>query len=362
MKIESVEIYRYTLPLVETMEVKDHTLVVRFGLLLKLTSADGAVGHGEIAPLPGYSLETLEEAAREAALLCDGLNGQPVPDGLEKLDGGFEAWLGQRVATASVRCGIEFAVLYAMAAERGIPLRRLIAPAAPNKIAMGGLLSGNLGEIRKKAIFLVNEGFRAVKLKVGRYDVPTDVQSTVWLREHLGGRVALRLDANRAWDFDTAVAFARETTKCAIDFIEEPVQDPGRLTEFAESTGMKIGLDETLQEMTPDAFRPWPNVKALVLKPTVLGLEKAVRLARKARENGIVPVISSTFESGFGLISLAQVAAAVQPEGVPSGLDTYEWLDEDVLRERAPLRSATLDLGLLDSYIGAITENRLENV
>jgi len=225
-----------------------------------------------------------------------------------------------------------------------------------------GLLNGNLGEIRHKAVALQRDGYRAVKLKVGRYSLADDVQTTVWLCNHFQNLSPIRLDVNRAWDFGTAVDYARRTSECAIEYLEEPLQEPGRLTEFAETTGSKLALDETLHKMEPDALRVWPNVTTLVLKPTVLGLEKAVRFARQGRSLGLRPVISSSFESGLGLFALAQVAAAVQPEGDPAGLDTYEWLGADVFRERLPIRRAVLELDEIQSLMPLLATERLQKV
>ncbi|MCJ7438230.1 MAG: hypothetical protein MUP97_10780, partial [Acidimicrobiia bacterium] len=46
-------------------------------------------------------------------------------------------------------------------------------------------------------------GFGTVKVKVR---VPTDVELVARVRDAVGPRVALRVDANAAWDVDTAVA------------------------------------------------------------------------------------------------------------------------------------------------------------
>ncbi len=361
MKIASVELFKYAIPFVEELRVKDRQLVTRSGVIVKLTSDEGAVGYGEIAPLPGYSPETLEVALQEATSLAGALSGQAVPDGLEILDGGFERWVMGRVKAPSVKFGFELAVLRMLAHARNVPLRRLLEPGASDVVHVAGLLNGNLGEIRKKASFLLNEGYRAVKLKVGRYALADDIRTTLWLREHLGETVSLRLDGNRAWSFDTALEYAREVTKCFIEFIEEPLADPSRLDEFTAVFGTRIALDESLIELPVEALQAKSHLAAVILKPTVLGLERSVRFGRRAQALGVIPVLSSSFESGLGLSALAELAAVVQPEGVPAGLDTYEWLDDDVFSERAPLRKPTLDLPMLSEY-SVPAEERLQKL
>lgn len=361
MKIKSVDVYRYNLPLVEALPVAGRTLAVRSGLFVRVESDDGAVGLGEAAPLPGYSPDSLEEAAQQAVGLGD-LAGQDVPEGVERLDGAFDAWVGGRLHAPSARCGFEAAVLNLLASSRGVPLRRLIAADAGGEVAVLGLLNGNLGEIRNKAVFLQKEGYQAVKLKVGRYELTSDVQTAKWLCHHLGTAVSLRLDANRAWDFETASSFFAQTEECSFGYIEEPLDDPSRFTEFADATGARLALDETLRAVPPEGLNVVPHVSTVILKPTVLGLEKSVRLARRARTLGITPVVSSCFESGWGLFTLAQVAAAVQPPGMPAGLDTYEWLDDDVFEYRLPIRQSVLRLEELEPLVPPVALGRLEKL
>jgi len=51
------------------------TLHERRGLLLRLEGADGAVGWGEAAPLPGFSTETLDEATHRLRRRAEELSG-----------------------------------------------------------------------------------------------------------------------------------------------------------------------------------------------------------------------------------------------------------------------------------------------
>ena len=57
-----ITLYRYQLPLSQPIQFHEQQLTVREGLLLKWGSS-----WGEIAPLPGFSRETLAEAQAEAA-------------------------------------------------------------------------------------------------------------------------------------------------------------------------------------------------------------------------------------------------------------------------------------------------------
>ena len=91
------------------------------------------------------------------------------------------------------------------------------------------------------------------------------------------------------------------------------------------------------------------GVKAIVLKATLLGgLYRSLALAREARRLGMIPVISSTFESGIGILGLARLAVFACP-GIPAGLDTYRWLASDVIRPRLKMSQGRVDLTSLEA-------------
>jgi isochorismate synthase/2-succinyl-5-enolpyruvyl-6-hydroxy-3-cyclohexene-1-carboxylate synthase/2-succinyl-6-hydroxy-2,4-cyclohexadiene-1-carboxylate synthase/O-succinylbenzoate synthase len=87
-------------------------------------AAAAAVGSGDVAPLPGLHIESLGAAERQLAALCEVLPGARVPATLATLHGRLSEWLetcvGVGVATLhpSVRCGLEGAVLSALAQVR----------------------------------------------------------------------------------------------------------------------------------------------------------------------------------------------------------------------------------------------------
>ena len=94
------------------------------------------------------------------------------------------------------------------------------------------------------------------------------------------------------------------------------------------ATGLPYALDETLA--TLETLEMFPNVAALVAKPTILG--GVGRIRQLASHNKPI-VFSACFESGIGIARIAQLAAEYAPKRV-AGLDTYSYLSEDVLIDR----------------------------
>lgn len=82
-------------------------------------------GAGEVAPLPGLSSESAQQAERQLAMLCTLLRGAAVPLTLPLLGGRFARWLedclgvGATALHPSVRAALEAAVLTALAQVSG---------------------------------------------------------------------------------------------------------------------------------------------------------------------------------------------------------------------------------------------------
>ena len=156
---------------------------VRRGLLVKCSGKDGHFGWGEIAPLKGFSAESLDEAMRQVLEW----RSEPTPD-LESL-------------FPSVRCGLEQALESCGTWPTLRPRRQ--------SVAIGGLLLGTGPDVLNAAVQCRNQGYRAVKLKVGRSDIDSEIDLVREVRRSLGPGMALRLDANRAWSLESAAEFGR---------------------------------------------------------------------------------------------------------------------------------------------------------
>ncbi len=333
MKLARIDIYRFSLPLSRNLELAGESYGERHGLLLEIHADSGHVGLGEIAPLPAFSAENIEIALKDACALRYRFLGSEAPQNLEELSGGFDRWLNDLSVCPSARFGFESAVLNCLAARRGVGLRSLLSDEPADKISINALLTGSAPEVLDRAARLKALGYRTFKLKVGKRSIGEEVDLTRRLRETLGSEVSIRLDANRVWETEDYLTFARSVVDCDIEYIEEPTPsraETHRLLTRDESP-LPIALDESLREIEPMALREYPYLAAVILKPTLLGLEKSMAYTRVALGMGATPVISSSFESGVGLITLANLAAVIQRPRSAAGLDTMAWFGADLL-------------------------------
>ncbi len=345
VKIVGFNLFRFTLPLARTLTVKGTKLAERSGLVIELTDEHDHTGLGEASPLPGLSAEDVATVESQVKSLRYALRSTEIPDNLEELSGGFARWLEQYEIAPSVRFGFETAVLNLIAVGRRLPLRRLISDRFRDSISTNGLLAGSANEIVERAVKLRSEGYKAVKLKVGQRPLDEDIRLACEVRRLIGDDIILRLDANRAWSIEDALAFFRQVSDCEIDYIEEPVHNYNMLALISNKSGLlPLAMDESLLELTPGSLTPLPNLKAIVLKPTLLGLETSMQFARMAASLGIVPVVSSAFESSLGLTALAEFAACLNATDVPVGLDTLDWFAQDLFANPRRINKGRLNL------------------
>lgn len=298
--MRQASLYRYTLPLKSGLVLKDIQLSEREGLLVRL-SEDGREGWGEIAPLPTFSHESLNEAENAVKIW-------------------LRHWLTFSTTVTPLPPSVDFGVSCALAELHGQLPQEIAQVPVP-------LCSDSSAEtcLRLSSTTLA-------KLKIGRLQPEQDGENAARLLSVLPN-LRLRLDANRAWTAQQAVTFAQKLTKsqrARIDFIEEPCHTPESSLAFAKQCEINIAWDETTRE--PD-FVPCqaPYVTALVLKPTLLGsLEKCRTLITQAEKCGLTSVISSSLESSLGLNQLARFATKYTKS--PAGLDTLNLMSHQLVR------------------------------
>ena len=301
--MRGAEVFAWEIPLEAGVVMRERRLKSRSGLLVRLTNGSRQ-GWGEIAPLPGFSQETVAEAHRETVIW-------------------LASWCAGRQPVESLLPSVAFGLSCALA-ELGSTL-----PAKGNyHCAM--LCTGDPDEL---VLRLQQQDNPLAKIKVGLYEPVRDGVMVNLLLEALPA-LTLRLDANRSWTLEKALNFARFVSvdlRSRIAFLEEPCRSPADSLRFSRETGIALGWDESTREA---GFRPVaePGVTTLVIKPTLTGsLDKVRLLVTQAHKIGLKVVISSSLESSLGLSQLARLARWLTPDVTP-GLDTLDMMQHQLVR------------------------------
>jgi o-succinylbenzoate synthase len=260
------------------------------GLMFReATLLDGPAGWGEFSPLPGYPCdpERCEEAAREAALV-----GWP----------------------AAVRAEV--------------PVNGLVPAVDPEKA----------GELAGEA---VASGVTTLKVKVGGRSLSEDANRVAAVRDAAGRSGRIRLDANGAWDVDTAVAAIERLAGFDLELVEQPVAGLEDLARVRRRIAIPVAADESVRSLD-DArlLAALDAADAVVVKVQPLG---GVRAALQVIETAAVPaIVSSLYETSIGLAAGVALAAALAELPYACGLGTGALLAGDVVADPLVPRAGVL--------------------
>ena len=135
--------------------------------------------------------------------------------------------LGPGVVLSNALAAIDIALWDLNARRFGVPLHTLLG-GAKDKVPIYntnvGWLSRSLDEmveLSRKAVR--RDGFRALKLKVGKPDPEEDVERVGKVRKAVGNGIKLMIDANQSWTIDQAVRRLQPLEKFDLVWIEEPL-------------------------------------------------------------------------------------------------------------------------------------------
>ena len=304
MKLESAHHTRYRRN--ARWESKTHRgdWSVRTGILLTLYDDEGQRGVGECAPLPGFSDASLTDCERALEALCERLRGVVV----ESSDGGA-ALLADCVTQLppEVSHALDQALLELSARVENRALDWFLgARGELGKAALHRLVSDVEKPLPTVNAWLDSDVFElcAFKLKVGAMPWRQDFTRVQALADKLPTGVLLRLDANRAWDFETAVRFLEAARGLPLQLLEEPLVDSDEvaLSELRHRFGVAIGVDESCRTLAAlERVIERGAADVVVLKPMFNGGPRAsLKLAERAAQAGLRVLVTGAFETEVG--------------------------------------------------------------
>jgi o-succinylbenzoate synthase len=330
VRIASVEVVPYALPFREPYVTARGRLDRREMALLRLRDEEGLTGLGEAVPLSLRGGATLAQVVAELESLGE----------MESLDEGV-----LRNGTAGLSAPARCAALTALMDLRG---RRAAAehpsPAAESHPVPcnATLVAGEPGAVAADALRWAEDGFSTFKLKLGAGDDTGQVRA---VREAVGLVARIRIDANGAWDVETAKRSLAELEEFDIELAEQPVATLEESVEVAAATSIPIAGDESV-ESRDDAERALAMGAcglAGVKLSKVGGPEEAIEIAE-----AIPSYVSSALDGPVGIAAAAQVAQTLREStgddapGLAHGLATQRLFASTIASIQCELRDGML--------------------
>jgi L-alanine-DL-glutamate epimerase-like enolase superfamily enzyme len=282
--------------------------VLARNVLVRVELADGTVGHGEAAPFPAFNGET------QASTLAAVEQVRRIVEGTT-----WGSWeqlataVGESIVPAgAARCGVEMAVLDAIARREGRPI---FGPASGMLRTDVTIPLGPVDECAEDARAWVAAGFSRLKIKLGR-TADDDALARVLAIHAAAPDAELLLDGNAGLTAPEATGLLRALADRALVPIlfEQPCAkvDLDGLAAVAGATAVPVALDETvsttgdLRRIRGFARRPF----VVNVKPMKAGFLEALRVYEEARRLGWPLMIGGMVEGKMAMSASACFAAS----------------------------------------------------
>jgi L-alanine-DL-glutamate epimerase-like enolase superfamily enzyme len=209
-------------------------------------------------------------------------------------------FIGRVGSTRVGLCAVEFALWDLACRQAGLPLWRHLG-ACRDKVKAystdGGWLSWSEADLVRDCTRLVERGFDAVKVKLGRPDPREDLRRIAAVRKAVGDHVDIMTDVNCAWTLATGKQYGSRLADFDVKWLEEPMkpEDVAMHAELAHAITTPIAVGETL--FTREAFRDYIAAGAVHYVQAdatkLLGIDEWLEVAALAASHNL-PVVPHT--------------------------------------------------------------------
>ncbi len=219
-------------------------------------------------------------------------------------------------------------------------------------IPINGLVwMGDKSTMKQRIREQIAAGFTTVKMKIGAIGIEDELELLKSVRAEFSSKdIALRVDANGAFDSRKAMDVLQRLADLQVESIEQPVA-PGLyevMSDLCERSPIPIALDEELIGLNSrqakidllDSVKP----RFIVIKPSLVGGWTASKeWIDLAKERSIGWWVTSALESSIGLNAIAQWVATLNVR-MPQGLGTGNVYANNI---PSPLKAAKGELRYL---------------
>lgn len=281
---------------------------------VKITTDEGVVGWGEaLAPVaPEVAATIIEQLLSPALLGEDPLSGDMLWSKMYNLMR-ERGYYGGFMLDAISAC--DTALWDLRGKILGQPVYKLLGGPYQDKIPcyVSGLPKPTKEERAELAESWVEKGFWNFKLAAG-HGVEEDTESVASLREAVGKKAKLLLDAHWVYSLDEAIRLGHKLEPYNAAILEAPMnpEDVKGHAKLAEAIIMKIAIGET--DRTRFQFLPWLEQRAAgLLQPDVgrAGISETVKIAQMAEAFNIDIAPHLSVQQGVCIAAAIHVAAAI---------------------------------------------------
>jgi muconate cycloisomerase len=308
--IAAIELHVVRVPLVGRFETTHGAPTVQESALAIVRTDDGRTGLGCVDPQVPYTdedaFDVVDTVRRYLGPRLIGHGAGAVRLVRERMDA---AVAGRWAAKAL----LDMALWDLLAQEAGLPLHRLLGGATRDAVALCGWVGfGGVRETAEVAERWVQQGFRAVKVKIGM-GLALDVERVAAVRAAVGEAIEVRVDANEGYRAQAALRIVDRLERFDIAHCEQPVPrwDLEGLAYVAARSPVPVMADECVA--TPrDALRILAKGAAQRMKVKLMkqgGVLPTLEILGMAAAAGVPCTMGHGFGLAISTLAEAHVAA-----------------------------------------------------
>lgn len=283
-------------------------------LVVRIETDEGVVGAGEATTMVRWSGESCWTAQSIVErVLAPALIGAD-PTDLVAIDRLMDA---VAVNNWFTKAAIEMACWDIAGKVEGRPVYELLGGpwrplAVPARFSMAAY---DPETAAAKAAERVGWGFTTIKIKVGT-DPVEDVARVEAVREAVGRDIAIVIDANGAWDADTAIERCRQMAGCDLALVEQPTTngDYTAMARVRRAIDVPVMADdmcfdliharELLNHEACDVISVYPGKNG--------GIRKSAEIVELAAEHGVACTIGSNLEWDPATAAMGHLAIGLE--------------------------------------------------
>jgi len=327
LRISSIDIYKSDIELKEPFRIAIMEIGNANSLFIRINTDQGLYGFGEANPTWGITGETQAislAGARDLAKLILGKDPLDIETRMREIDRFL-------VRNSTLRSAFDMALYDILGKAAELPLYALIGGGKRSFWTDNTIGLADPDTMAKKAVDYKNQGFRAIKVKLGTA-ADQDIERIQKIREAIGDGLPIRIDANQGWDYKTAVTVLKALEPLGIEYCEQPIAfwDYENMRRIRQNTSIAIMADESLFDHH-DAFKlasmgccDYFNIKLAKAG----GLHTALKINAIAEGAGIPCMVGCMMETRLGLSAAAHLVSA-RPNIRYADLDGYLALKDD---------------------------------
>ena len=253
MQINNLQTNCYRIPLPAVLSDSTHGMITHFQLItVRVRDSDGLEG-------VGYTYTVGKGGSAVRSLIADDVASELIGMDPRRVEQVWERlwwmlhYVGRGGLASFAISAVDIALWDLNAKRCGEPLWRFLGGHDPRVPAYaGGIdLEFSLEELLQQTRDHLAQGFRAIKMKVGRAQLAEDVERVAAMRELLGDDVPLMVDANMRWSVEQAIRAARVLQEHNVYWLEEPTipDDVSGHARVAAHGGVPIATGENLHTL-----------------------------------------------------------------------------------------------------------------